>query len=99
MTKRTVFLVLAILLVLITVLPYMMISMLSLMAFDSGYSWQAFTFSGTVIGISILLPIASLIVSIKIIRKERYWKGLLVSAIPGLVFGGFWFWLSQQSFT
>ncbi len=99
MNKRTIFLILAILLVLITVLPYMTVSMLSLMAFDSGYSWQAFAFSGTVIGVSILLPLVSLIMSIKIIRKDEYWKGLLVSAIPALVFGGFWFWLSQQSFT
>jgi len=99
MNKRIIFIVLAVLFVAVTVLPYMTVSMLSLMAFDAGFSWQAFAFSGAVIGVSILLPLVSLIASIRMIRREHYGKGLLVSAVPALVFGAFWFWLSQQSFT
>lgn len=97
--KRTAFLTLAVLLVIVTLPLYATISGLSLMAFDGGFSWQAAAFSGTVVGVSLFVPILSLIFSIKLVRRDKPWHGLGISLIPAAVFGIFWLWVSQQSFS
>lgn len=99
MTKRYLLIALACVLVIVTLPLFATISGLSLMAFDAGFAWQPALFSGLIIGCSILIPLFSLIFSIKLIRKEKPWHGLAVSLIPMLTLGVFWIWISQQSFS
>ncbi len=99
MNKRIIFIIVAVILVAVTLPAYLTVGGLSLMAFDQGFSWRPALFALGIIGTCILVPIFSLIYAITFIRKEKPWHGLGVSLIPALVFGVFWVWLSQQSFT
>jgi hypothetical protein len=87
-------------LVLITLPFYATISGLSFMAFDSPtpslFPWIVV---GIVVGVSILVPVASLIGSILLLRRYRYLPGMVVSLLPAVVLGMFWVWLTMQSFS
>lgn len=99
MNKRTLLITVATILVAITLPLYLTVSGLSLMAFDQGFSWRPALFALSIIGVSILVPLFSLIYAIKFIRKGKPWHGLGISLVPAIVMGIFWLWLSQQSFT
>lgn len=88
-------------LVLITLPVFLTISGLSLMAFDTPpeSAWP-FVFAGSVIAVSVIVPVGSLVGSLILIhKKNRLPLGLALSLIPLVVLGIFWTWLSQQSFT
>lgn len=94
--NRILSIVTATVLVLATVPFYVGIGGLSLMAFDSPGAW---TFVAIVESLCILIPLLSLIVSIRMLRKNRLIGGLVTSVIPAITLGIFWLWLSQQSFS
>lgn len=90
---------LATLLVVATLPIFLIICGLTIMVFDQGYSAWGFALFGTVVGVSIIVPTASLIGSIMLIRRNKKGKGLLISLIPAIVLAVFWMWISTQSFS
>lgn len=92
--------ILAIILVSLTVPVFFTIGGLSLMTFDSGVDSVApWLIAGGVVGACLLIPTASLIGAILLIRRNQTWLGLVLSLLPTVVLAVFWLWLSQQSFT
>jgi hypothetical protein len=99
-TSRILAIVAAVVLVALPLPMYLVISGLAVMALDSGgdSAWP-WLFIGAVWGTSILVPIASLVGAIVLIRKGKLWAGIAASLAPAAIIGVFWLWLSQQSFS
>ncbi len=90
----------AALLVTITLPVFLTVSGLSIMALDSGgESIWPWLFIGAVWGTSLIVPTASLVGAVLLIRRHKVWAGLAVSLVPMIVLAIGWMWLSQQSFS
>ena len=93
-------LVLSILLVLVTLPVYFTIGGLSVMNLDApsptAQMWVLFIVT---IALCVLLPLLSLIVSMRFIHRQKFLLGLGVSLIPAIALGALWLWLLTQSFS
>lgn len=99
-TRRTLLIGLAVALVLLTAPAFLTIAWLSFLMLDTvDTSMRPITIVAVTNLICFAVPIASLVFSIKMIRKNRTAQGLWIAAIPYVVLAIFWLWLSQQSFS
>ncbi len=86
--------------VLLTLPFYLTITGLSLMAFDSpDAGMKAWVFVSSVAGVSMLVPLLSLVYALRSLKHHKTLRGILIGFVPFFVLAGFWLWVSQQSFT
>jgi len=67
-----------------SLVPWFVMSLLSVMAFDSGYSTEAAVFVGVVWGYP-LLPIFAAITTWILVAQKRYRAAVIVTSIPLLI--------------